>query len=84
MSDAELQQKQEKSREYVQQPERFALEGLHLRMHSEHGIRNIRYEDGQWKCTCPFYEKRGICSHIMAAQALLEKIPLSTTAQNPE
>lgn len=89
MTDAELDAKRRKAARYARQPERFSLEGISLRMQSEHGERLIRLAAGRWECTCPFYHERGVCSHIMAAQALLQALlPASSDSasldENPD
>jgi nucleoside-triphosphatase len=74
-----LEEKRRKAIRYAAEPDRFRLEGLHLRMRSEHGERDIRYDDGRWTCTCPFYQSHGTCSHIMAAQHLLGGMHVADT-----
>lgn len=73
MDDMELQKKREKSAEYAEQPERFSLMTVKLRMNSTHGDRLISYDSGQWECTCDFFSRRGVCSHTLAAQEILQK-----------
>lgn len=71
-TDTALQEKMDKARIYVTQRERFTLNELRLTMTSEHGLRQITFREGVWACTCDFYQQRGTCSHIMAAQELLK------------
>jgi hypothetical protein len=71
MEDIELQKKRQKAEEYVKQPERFSLTSARLKMSSTHGTRLISYDCGKWECSCDFFQKRGECSHTMAAQAIL-------------
>ena len=66
-----LEEKRQKAQRYATEPERFRLEGIHLRMTSEHGVREITFQEGRWSCTCPFYADHYTCSHIMAAQQIL-------------
>lgn len=70
-TDPELDDKRRKAARYAQEPERFMLDALTLTMQSEHGRRTITLVGGEWRCTCPFYARRGTCSHVMAAQMLL-------------
>jgi len=69
--DIELQKKRQKAEEYAEQPELFNLVSVKLRMNSTHGIRLISYEKGKWECSCEFFQKRGACSHTIAAQEIL-------------
>jgi hypothetical protein len=66
-----LEEKRQKAQRYAAEPERFTVQSLHLRMQSEHGVREIAFHEGRWSCTCPFYVDHQTCSHIMAAQQIL-------------
>ena len=35
-------------------------------LHSTHGVRTITVNEGQYQCTCDYYQKNGTCSHIMS------------------
>lgn len=73
MEDIELQSKRRKAKEYADQPERFNMVSIKLKMNSTHGIRLISYDHGKWECSCDFFQKRGVCSHTMSAQEILGK-----------
>jgi hypothetical protein len=76
MQDRVFQRKQAKAKIYAAEPERFKLLSMRLEMRSEHGVRQITCSNGNWHCTCDFFQERGICSHIMAAQKILETNPI--------
>ena len=54
------------SEKYHKEPERFMYQGDHIIMRSTHDIRMIDRTDGNYSCTCDYYQKTGTCSHIMA------------------
>ena len=70
--DITLEKKREKARRYAQDPGRIELTAVSLRMISDHGPREVRMTDGEWICSCDFFPANGTCSHIMAAQLILE------------
>lgn len=71
-----LHQKREKAQKYASEPERFRILGISLSMKSNHDTRTLTFLDGDWKCTCDFYQETGTCSHIMAIKEILESARL--------
>lgn len=69
-----LLRKEEKSKRYLNELERFNLDNLGVTINSEHGVRNVKYEEGEFSCTCEFYKDYGTCSHIMAVEQLVDKL----------
>jgi hypothetical protein len=57
---------------YSKEPDRFKLKQLEVEMKSEHDTRQIYFENNEWKCSCDFYEKNNICSHIIAAKEIIK------------
>lgn len=76
MFEDEYRKKREKAKNYAQQPERFKVEKMKLKMDSLNGEREITFENGKWHCTCEFYKKAqanaslDTCSHIMAVKEI--------------
>jgi len=66
----QLLSKIEKARRYIAEPERFAFKGDVAEVRSEHDVRTLTREGSRWICTCNFYGKNGICSHVIAAKEL--------------
>lgn len=87
MADPELKHKQVKARKYATEPRLFKLLEVKLKMQSKHGTRLISFSSdnhGSWKCSCPFFKKRGICSHVMAAKEILSVLLPSTMLPEKE
>lgn len=87
MVDPELKHKQIKAKRYATEPDLFRLLEIKLRMRSKHGTRLISFSSdnhGSWKCSCPFFKKRGTCSHIMAAKEILSVLLPPTTCPEGE
>jgi len=34
----------------------------------------VEYENGAWQCDCEFFSRRGVCSHSMALERILERM----------
>lgn len=62
----------EKSRRYAQQPERVTIQGLDLSFQGEHDLYHVTLRDGQWTCSCHFFEGYGTCAHVMGIQRMFE------------
>lgn len=58
----------EKARRYLAEPERFAMTKVGIVVRSEHGLRNLSFENGRWSCSCEFNQQYQICSHALAVE----------------
>lgn len=63
----------EKAKRYAAEPERVRFNTLNATFHGNNDEHTISLQDGQWHCTCHFFESQdyGTCSHVMALQRLL-------------
>jgi hypothetical protein len=84
LGDDALKREQAKAEEYVSHPERIALCSMQLGMESTHAIRVILYNDGQWGCTCAFFQDFSTCSHIMAVGRILKRLLIIQPYGNEE
>ena len=66
-----LQAQRAQAATYAAQPERFALFALEGEIRTEHGKHLIMYNNGDWSCTCTFFQEWQTCCHIMALSSLL-------------
>lgn len=66
-----LLRKIEKARNYISEPERFVQTHRNVTLRSEHGIRTLALEEGEWKCDCDFFTTHHICSHSIATEEYL-------------
>lgn len=65
-NDEIMQRKISKALRYSSDINRFNIQDNFIDLHSEHGLRKIKYENGTYSCDCDFYKENGTCSHIMA------------------
>ena len=64
--DLKMQSKIAKAKKYSGERERFTILENQIIIHSEHGIRTITIDNGQYICDCEFFKENNTCSHIMA------------------
>ena len=70
--DSGMVSKIQKSKRYAEEPERATIERLELRFRGDHDAYQVRYEGGSWSCGCLFFRQRGLCSHTMAMERILQ------------
>ena len=62
----------EKAKRYAQERERIRFISFHATFEGENNPHMINFENGEWKCDCHFFLTRGVCSHTMALERILE------------
>jgi hypothetical protein len=62
----------EKAKRYAQERERIRIEVFKASFDGKHNRHEIEFDHGQWKCDCDFFITRGVCSHTMALERILE------------
>lgn len=72
----------QKAKEYAEQPERMQFKHFEVHFEGENSTHVVNYKEGEWTCTCSFFNTRGFCSHTMALQRVLGKM-LTSTEENP-
>lgn len=67
-----LLKKIEKARKYLSESERFTIKDSTAELKSEHALRKLMYENGEWKCDCEFFNQHAICSHSIAIKEFIK------------
>jgi hypothetical protein len=70
----------EKAKRYSEERERIRFESFRATLDGDNNPHSVEYVDGAWKCDCDFFLRRGVCSHTMALERILDKM-LRATAQ---
>jgi hypothetical protein len=70
--DSGMISKIQKSKRYAEEPERIAFRTFSVTFNGTHNTYNVRYDHGDWTCQCTFFRQRGVCSHTMAMERLLD------------
>ncbi len=70
--DSSIIGKIDKARRYAEERERVSLTSFSATFHDNHDTYQVGYNSGAWDCQCHFFDTRGVCSHTMALQRILE------------
>jgi hypothetical protein len=62
----------EKAKRYAEERDRISIEGIRVTFDGENNPHTVTFEDGRWSCDCNFFITRGVCSHTMALERILE------------
>jgi hypothetical protein len=60
-----------KARRYAEEPGRVQFLSFEARFQGENDGHTITFRDGQWQCTCHFFQDWDDCCHTMAMQRIL-------------
>ena len=66
--------KVDKAKRYSNETERVNITNLQADFQGEHDTYKVSYNSGDWDCECLFFSSRGLCSHTMALQRILNKV----------
>lgn len=64
--------KVEKARVYANERHRMQIDNLRVQFHGENSDHDVTFVDGQWACSCDFFQDWNVCSHTMALERTLE------------
>ncbi len=68
----------EKARRYAAERNRIHFTNFQVTFSGDNGPHTVTYQDDSWHCDCNFFNSRGVCSHTMAMERILEgMIPTS-------
>ena len=69
----------EKAKRYAEERDRIKFESFKATFEGENNPHTVTFEADEWSCDCDYFMTRGVCSHTMALERILEgTIPLST------
>lgn len=61
----------EKAKRYAKERDRIQVNVLEVTFFGENNDHTVSLQNGQWNCTCDFFQSRGRCSHTMALEDIL-------------
>lgn len=82
--DSGMISKIQKAKRYAEERDRLVFETLRVRFKGDHDTHMVTYEQGKWTCQCAFFQQRGVCSHTMAIERILEGMLRSEEPAQPE
>jgi hypothetical protein len=69
--DSGMISKIQKAKRYAQERERINFVEFEVTFRGNHNSYTVSYDRGHWNCGCPFFARRGVCSHTMALERIL-------------
>jgi len=70
--DTSMINKIQKAKEYAEEPERVTFHSLTIEFHGDNSTYTLSLGPDGWSCTCPGFQKYGICPHIMSIEKLFK------------
>ena len=73
----------DKARKYAEEKDRVSITSLNASFHGNHNTYQVGFESGSWHCECRSFLTRGMCSHTMALQRMLDEMLVSSKEPAP-
>ena len=70
--DSGMVSKIDKARRYAKEKDRARFRSFEVDFHGDHDQYTVRFDNGKWTCQCHFFSQRGVCSHTMAMERILD------------
>ena len=70
--DSGMISKIQKAKRYAEEPDRVHFVQFKVSFQGDHDLYHVAYDEGSWSCECSFFQQRGVCSHTMAMERLLD------------
>jgi hypothetical protein len=61
----------EKAKRYSEERHRLRFKSFAVDFQGDNQSHTVAYDEGAWRCTCDFFAGRGLCSHTMALERIL-------------
>ena len=62
----------EKAKRYAEERNRIRFDQFTVTFDGENNPHVVQFDQGIWQCDCDFFQTRGVCSHTMALERILE------------
>jgi hypothetical protein len=62
----------EKAKRYAEERDRIKFLSFNVTFDGDNNPHMVSYNDGRWDCDCSFFKSRGVCSHTMALERILD------------
>ena len=70
--DSGMISKIEKARRYAEDKGRVSFIQFEVSLRGDNSAHTVHFNNGVWECGCRFFGQRGVCSHTMAMERILE------------
>ena len=79
--DSSIIGKIDKARKYAEEKDRVRINSFSATFQGNHNSYLVVFKDGKWDCDCHFFATRGVCSHTMALQRMLDDLLTKVSAE---
>jgi hypothetical protein len=63
----------EKAKRYAEErAERVQFKRFTVEIAGENNTHSVHFDDDTWQCDCDFFKTRGVCTHVMTLERILE------------
>ena len=73
----------DKARKYAEEKDRVSITSLKVNFQGNHNTYEVGFASGSWHCECRSFLTRGICSHTMALQRMLDEMLVGSEEPAP-
>jgi len=70
--DSSMVSKIQKAKLYARERDRIQFHSFTVTVRGDHHTHQVTYDEGNWSCECEFFHQRGLCSHTMALERILD------------
>jgi hypothetical protein len=64
----------DKAKRYSEERDRIHFHNFSVTFDGENSNHTVTYDEGHWNCDCNFFHSRGVCSHTMAMEKILQNM----------
>ena len=64
----------EKAKRYAEERERIQFDSFQAKIAGTNNNHQVEFAQGKWNCDCDFFLSRGVCSHTMALERILNNM----------
>ena len=61
----------QKAKQYAEETDRIVFNAFKVTIAGDHNSHTVAYGEGHWDCDCAFFLMRGVCSHTMTMERVL-------------
>lgn len=62
----------EKAKRYSEERHRLRFKSFDVEFQGDNNAHSVTFDPAGWRCSCNFFAGRGLCSHTMALERILE------------
>ena len=70
----------EKAKRYAEERDRIQFTSFNVTFDGKNNPHMVSYENGKWECDCSFFQSRGVCSHTMALERILDEMIVDSSS----